>query len=154
MISAKRFLFSKSIFQKCRTNKMTILYCCVFYLETKQLLYTLSNIFIKNKGIIKIICASILRQINLKGRILLLRIFFLTYLLVYYLSVGLYNFYSRPKFCKVYLYYFVAPLILFLCFVLSYFSLCKCFSVQVLYIAMFSPCKFKTKTYFFARCLT
>ena len=103
---------------------------------------------------IKIICATILRQINLKGCILLLRIFSLTYLLVYYLSVGLYNFYSRARFCKVYLYYFVAPLTLFLCFQLSYFSLCKCFSVQILYCARFSPCKFKTKTYFFARCLT
>ena len=100
------------------------------------------------------LCRLINHQINLKGCILLLRIFSLTYLLVCYLSVDLYNFYSRPKFCKVYLYYFVAPLTLFLCFQLSYFSLCKCFSVQILYCARFSPCKIKTKTYFFTLCLT
>ena len=123
-------------------------------METKQSLCTLSNIFLKNKGIIKIFCASILRQINLKGCILSHQIFFLTCLLVCYLSVGLYSFYSRARFCKVYLYYFCAPLTLFLCFLLSYFSLCKCFSVQVLYIARFSPCKFNTETYFFALCLT
>ena len=118
-------------------------------------LHSLRFIILKNKGIKKIICADFINhQINLKGCILSHQIFFLTYLLVCYLSVGLYSFYSRPKFCKVYLYYFVAPLTLFLCFQLSYFSLCKCFSVQILYCARFSPCKFKTKTYFFARCLT
>ena len=110
--------------------------------------------YFKKKGVNKIICATILRQINLQGRNLSHQIFSSTYLLACYLSVGLYNFYSRSRFCKVYLYYFVAPLILFLYFLLSYFSLCKCFSVQVLYYARFSPCKFKTKTYFFVLCLT
>ena len=117
--------------------------------------FALSQIYyFKKRVLIKIFCASILRQINKIIHNLLHQIFFLTCLLVCYLSVGLYNFYSRPKFCKVYLYYFVAPLILFLCFLLSYFSLCKCFSVQVLYIARLSPCKFKTEIYFFECCLT
>ena len=107
MISAKRFPVSNSIFQKCRTNKMTILYCCVFYVETNQLPCTLSNIFIKNKGIIKIICATILRQINLKGYILLLRIFFLTCLCSCGLLIGLYSFCSLSYLCKgLQLFYF------------------------------------------------
>ena len=113
------------------------------------------RLIISKKGIDKIICADFINhQINLKGCILSHQLFSLTYLLVCCLSTGLYNFYSRPKFCKVYLYYFCVPLILFLYFLLSYFSLCKCFSVQVLYYARFSPCKFKTKTYFFVLCLT
>ena len=116
--------------------------------------YLPSNILFQKRVLTKLICATILRQINLKGYNLLPQIFSLTYLLACYLLTGLYNFYSRSKFCKVYLYYFVAPLTLFLYFLLSYFSLCNYISVQVLYCAMFFPCKFKTKTYFFARCLT
>ena len=133
---------------------MTTLYSCVFYVETNVLPCTPSDLLFKKWVLTKIFCATILRQINKIIHNLSHQIFFLTYLLVCYLSVGLYSFCSRLTFCKVYLYYFVAPLILFLCFLLSYFSLCKCFSVQVLYIARLSPCKFNTETYFFALCLT
>ena len=44
-------------FLQTEANKATMQNSCVFYMETKQLLYTLSNIFIKNKGIDKnILC--------------------------------------------------------------------------------------------------
>ena len=136
-------------FWQTRANKATMYNCCVFYMETKQIsISSLKYIISKKRVLTKIICATILRQINLQGHNLSHQIFFLTCLLACYLLTGLYNFYSRPKFCKVYLYYFVAPLILFLYFLLSYLSLCNYISVQILYCAMFSPCKFKLKTYF------
>lgn len=81
--------------------------CCVFYVETNVLLCTLSNIFIKNKGIIKIICATILRQINKIIHNLSHQIFFLTYLCSCGLSIGLYSFCSLAYLCKgLQLFYF------------------------------------------------
>ena len=105
--------------------------------------------YFKKRVLTKIFCADFINlQINLKGCILSHQIFSLTCLLVCCLSTGLYSFCSRAKFCKVYLCCFVAPLILFLCFLLSYSSLCNYISVQVLYCARLSPCKFKTKHIF------
>ena len=110
-------------FWRTEANKDITLYCCVFYMETKPFPFASPRFIISKKGIDKNnLCRLINLQINLKGYNLLHQIFSLTYLLVYYLSVGLYSFYSRPKFCKVYLYCFVSLLALFLCFLLSYLS--------------------------------
>ena len=108
------------------------LYCVIFitlgerwFFKNPQPLKSfalLSNILFQKRGLTKIICAPILLQINLKGRNLSHQIFFSAYLLACYLLTGLYNFYSRPKFCKVYLYCFVSLLTLFLYFLLSYIS--------------------------------
>ena len=110
-------------FWHTEASKYITLYCCVFHMETKRFsIDSLKYIISKIRVLTKIICATILRQINLKGRNLSHQIFSLTYLLACYLSIGLYNFCLRLKFCKVYLYYFVSLLTLFLCSLLSYLS--------------------------------
>ena len=110
-------------FWRTEASKYITLYCCVFLMETKYIPFTSPIFIISKKGIDKNnLCRLINLQINLKGCNLLHQIFFLAYLLACYLLTGLYNFYSRPKFCKVYLYCFVYLLTLFLYFLLSSLS--------------------------------
>ena len=117
------FYFQSRFFSRTEPKKRQC-HFIAFSIWKRMFSFALPQIcYFKIKGIDKnILCRLTNHQINLKGCILSHQIFSLTYLLVYYLSVGLYSFYSRARFCKVYLCCFVAPLILFLCFLLSYSS--------------------------------
>ena len=121
-ILAKRFLISNWILADWSQQSDNAKILRFLYGNEIFLYYSPQIYYFKKRVSTKIICATIPRQINLIGHNLLRPIFFSTYLLACYLLTGLYNFYSRPKCCKVYLYSFVAPLALFLCSLLSYLS--------------------------------
>lgn len=154
MISAKRFPFSNSIFQKCRTNKMITLYCCVFYMETKLFLRTLSDLLFQNKGIDKnILC--VYTPTNKFNRSQPIASDILFNLLIFVRSV---NWFIKFLFTRISLQRSATVLFLslssFFIFSTILFFIFMCLFGRFLHCSRVCSGQIYIKTYFFVRCLT